>query len=139
MAVRKLRFGFDCPDLAWELILRKPAMGNKKQDIEQMIGRVIRLYQDKVGYVVTFSDIHENYIQPLIKNQNKIIALSTDYLAQDVDANTNTLQEPLSSPASSNWATLFSANNPNNKRKRSDETLLESKAHRMLQSPSLNG
>lgn len=139
LAVRKLRFGFDCPDLGWELILRKPAIGNEKQDIEQMIGRVIRLYQNKIGYVVTFSDIHEKYIQPLIKNQNKIIAFSTDYLAQDVDENeeksimdTDTLQEPLNRTVSSTWATLFSANNPNNKRKRSDETLIESKKYCQL-------
>ncbi|WP_058533939.1 DEAD/DEAH box helicase [Legionella saoudiensis] len=138
LAVRKLRFGFDCPDLGWELILRKPAMGNEKQDIEQMIGRVIRLYQDKIGYVVTFSDIHEKYIQPLIKNQNKIFAFSTDYLAQDIDGDedksivdmdTDTLQGPLNRTVSSTWATLFSANNPN-KRKRGDETLLESKEYR---------
>ena len=147
-AVRKLRFGFDCPDLRWELILRKPAMGNERQDIEQMIGRVIRLYQDKIGLVVTFSDIHEKYIQPLIKNQNKIIPLSTDYLAQDVDENEDEciieadsaiLREPLNRSASRTWATLCSANNTNNKRKRSDELLLHSKDQRMHESPKVNG
>ena len=81
LAVRKLRFGFDCPDLAWEFILRPPSQKSARQDIEQMLGRVIRRYQDKLGYVVTFEDIFNRYILPITQEQEKIPALSTDYLA----------------------------------------------------------
>ncbi|HHF7360123.1 TPA: DEAD/DEAH box helicase [Legionella feeleii] len=92
LAVRKLRFGFDCPDLAWEFILRPPSQQTARQDIEQMLGRVIRHYQDKLGYVVTFEDIYKQYIHPLIQQQEKLPALSTDYLA-NADAKEYHLQD----------------------------------------------
>ncbi|MCC5016183.1 DEAD/DEAH box helicase [Legionella sp. 31fI33] len=92
LAVRKLRFGFDCPDLAWEFILRPPSRQTAQQDIEQMLGRVIRHYQDKLGYVVTFEDIYKQYIHPLIQKQEKLPALSTDYLA-NADAKEYHLQD----------------------------------------------
>ncbi|WP_412754450.1 DEAD/DEAH box helicase [Legionella donaldsonii] len=92
LAVRKLRFGFDCPDLAWEFILRPPSQQTARQDIEQMLGRVIRHYQDKLGYVVTFEDIYKQHIHPLIQNQEKLPALSTDYLA-NADAKEYHLQD----------------------------------------------
>lgn len=89
LAVRKLRFGFDCPDLAWEIIARPPLQKEPNQDIEQMLGRIIRRYEDKIGFVLTFQDIYEKYLSPLIKKQNKPVALVPDFLAHDVEYRLN--------------------------------------------------
>ncbi|WP_133137956.1 DEAD/DEAH box helicase [Legionella rowbothamii] len=84
LAVRKLRFGFDCPDLAWQIIARKPSQKEPQKDIEQMLGRVIRRYEDKIGYVLTFNDIYKKYLSPLISKQNKVLAVEPDFLAHDL-------------------------------------------------------
>jgi hypothetical protein len=57
-----------------------------------MLGRVMRRYQDKLGYVITFEDIYNQYILPIIQKREKIPALSTDYLAND-DTKEYCLQE----------------------------------------------
>lgn len=83
IAVKKLRFGFDCPDLAWEIIARQPSRAEPQQDIEQMVGRVIRLNNNKIGYVLSFRDIHNQFIAPLIEHQSKQLAFSSDFLAHE--------------------------------------------------------
>ena len=83
IAVEKLRFGFDCPDLAWEIIARKPNSMQPEQDIEQMVGRVIRKTGNKIGYVLSFQDIHNQYIAPLMNQQRKQISLAPEFLANE--------------------------------------------------------
>ncbi|WP_078061540.1 DEAD/DEAH box helicase [Legionella saoudiensis] len=85
LAVRKLRFGFDCRDLAWEIIARKPSQKAAEQDIEQMLGRVIRPYKNKIGFIITFQDIYHTYLAPLIKNQHKKSRVSIDFLAHEIE------------------------------------------------------
>ncbi|WP_165485193.1 DEAD/DEAH box helicase [Legionella rowbothamii] len=83
IAVEKLRFGFDCPDLAWEIIARKPNSTQPEQDIEQMVGRVIRKTGNKIGYVLSFQDIHNQYIAPLMNEQRKQLSLAPEFLANE--------------------------------------------------------
>ena len=85
IAVRKLRFGFDCPDLAWEIIARKPNKKQPEHDVEQMLGRIVRSYGNSLALVFSFQDIHEQYVLPLIKEQNKAIKISPDYLAHEME------------------------------------------------------
>ncbi|MFJ1269141.1 DEAD/DEAH box helicase [Legionella lytica] len=85
IAVEKLRFGFDCPDLAWEIIARKPNSIQPEQDIEQMIGRVIRKTGNKIGYVLSFQDIHNQYIAPLMNQQKKQLSLTPEFLANEYE------------------------------------------------------
>lgn len=89
IAVRKLRFGFDCRDLAWEIIARRPSQKTAEQDMEQMLGRVIRLHKDKIGLVLTFKDIYDRYLAPLIKAQTKKPRLSGDFLAHEAEYHVN--------------------------------------------------
>ncbi len=85
IAVRKLRFGFDCRDLTWEIIARKPSTQQPQHDVEQMVGRIVRLYEDTLGFVISFRDIHHQYVLPLTQNQTKNIRLSSDFLAHEME------------------------------------------------------
>ncbi len=89
LAVRKLRYGFDCRDLAWEIIARPPCKEDPEQDVEQMLGRVICLYDDKIGFVLAFKDIYDKYIAPLVSLQNKTLQFSADCLANELEYRVN--------------------------------------------------
>ncbi len=76
VACKKLSVGFDCKDVMWE-IDGKGANTSYESKInkEQMIGRLSRKENNddnKTGYILSFNDVADNVIQPLIeKHQEK--------------------------------------------------------------------
>jgi superfamily II DNA or RNA helicase len=84
IAVEKLRFGFDLPAAAYII---DGQMANPKEPasisgVEQKIGRVMRLYGDKIGYWLGFDDVLKKVVEPLLKDQQVTFPISPEYLAQ---------------------------------------------------------
>ncbi|USQ14711.1 DEAD/DEAH box helicase family protein [Legionella lytica] len=85
LAVNMLGIGFDDPSLSW-LILAVERQHDNIQRLEQMVGRVVRKYQDKIGYILGFGRIICEAITPLLKDV--IIDAATiqpEYYNQDIE------------------------------------------------------
>uniref|UniRef100_A0A0Q9YA79 Type III restriction enzyme, res subunit n=1 Tax=Candidatus Berkiella aquae TaxID=295108 RepID=A0A0Q9YA79_9GAMM len=85
LAVKMLRIGFNAKDLGWTIIAQnaKAKEHASRSNIEQMIGRVMRLNGDKVGYVLCFKDVLAEVVKPLLASQPITQKVNPDYLAQN--------------------------------------------------------
>ncbi|MBN9289234.1 MAG: DEAD/DEAH box helicase family protein [Gammaproteobacteria bacterium] len=84
LAVRMLRIGFNAKELGFAIIGQNadPDEHSSRSNIEQMIGRVMRLQDDKVGYILCFSNVLNEVVNPLLKNQPVTQSVNSDYLGQ---------------------------------------------------------
>jgi superfamily II DNA or RNA helicase len=84
LAVQMLRFGFNDVDLGWVIVAQNL---NKLNDLNhhnllmQMIGRALRMKNDKMAYVITFDDT-KLLIDQYLKDVPHTLSASIDYLSQ---------------------------------------------------------
>jgi hypothetical protein len=77
-----LRIGFNAEDLAWVIIARNAQdTHNGRAMIEQIIGRLMRLFGDKIGYVLAFDNVYK-IISKLLAKQPMTFRVDVDFLAQ---------------------------------------------------------
>lgn len=82
LAVYKLRIGFNCESLAWAIIGQNADENdhNSRNKVEQMLGRVMRYIKRKIGYVLSFENVVNNIIKPLITGQTIRVPINDTYL-----------------------------------------------------------
>ncbi len=80
-----LKIGFNAKDLGWTIIAQNAnaKKHTSRSNIEQMIGRVMRLNGDKIGYVLCFKDVLTEVVKPLLASQPITQRVNPDYLAQN--------------------------------------------------------
>lgn len=84
LAVRMLKIGFNAKALGWAIIGQNadPKEHSSCSNIEQMIGRVMRLLDDKIGYIMCFNNVLNEVVKPLLAQQPLTESVNPDYLAQ---------------------------------------------------------
>ncbi|MCS5711247.1 DEAD/DEAH box helicase family protein [Candidatus Berkiella aquae] len=81
LACDMCKIGFDDENLSYVIIAQKPGSRNA----EQIVGRALRKNGDKIGYVLTFSDVAEK-LQRFIKGQMIKFPIFSDYLENKTNA-----------------------------------------------------
>lgn len=84
LACRMLRFGYNDKKLSFIIIGQNITLSYEHQVlIEQLIGRIMRKLDDKIGYVLAFDNVVRQSIMPLLTDQKINMPIATDYLAEE--------------------------------------------------------
>lgn len=83
LCVRMLFYGFNDLNIGTVIIAQNKTDANNLKHInaiKQMLGRACRIKGEKIAYILTFNDIKQNIIDPLLAKINHTYAAAEDYL-----------------------------------------------------------